>query len=69
MGKTLICSKCNDEFNEKTGRKAGKMNYCGYCEAVVFGQPGEVATWPPKVSRQEHNELKRSGGIHVTEKP
>ena len=65
MGKILISSKCGDEFDEKTGRKAGKMNYCGYCEAVVFGSPGEFASWPPKVIRQEYSELKRTRGVRV----
>ena len=69
MAMNLQCSRCGEEFDAKMGRQVGAMNYCGYCEAVVFGQDGELASWPPKVTRQEYRELRKARGAHITEKP
>ena len=69
MGKELTCSRCGDKFNEENGRRAGKMNYCGYCEAVVFGDKEEI-TWPPKIRKDEYRELKKfRPGTYITNKP
>ena len=51
MGKEKTCSRCGDKFLLKHGKRAGKLFYCGYCAAVVFGTPDEH--WPHRVSCEE----------------
>jgi DNA-directed RNA polymerase subunit RPC12/RpoP len=65
------CSYCGDKFQIKNGRRAGAFRgrllyYCGYCEAVVFGN--EADDYPPKIwSREDIEEMKKIG--HITNRP
>ena len=57
-----ICCKCGDKFERivvdqitkekiRVGRKAGTADYCGYCAAVIFGEPDN--RWLPKLGKRE----------------